>query len=90
MSKYLCVCVYVLWLLMVEQPQDSLQQPQRKMLRLVVLMLLLMPRLLLIQSASTALNCLPSPFLSLLPSSLLSSLLPLLAETSHAVLCTAL
>lgn len=79
---FVCVCVYVLWLLMVEQPQDSLQQPQRKMLQLVVLMLLLMPRLLLIQSASTALNCLPSPFLSLLPSSLLSSLLPLLAETS--------
>lgn len=53
---------------MLQQPQDSLQQPQRKMLQLVVLMLLPVPRLLLTQSAFTALNCLPSPFfLSYLP-----------------------
>ncbi|TNN86270.1 hypothetical protein EYF80_003355 [Liparis tanakae] len=46
---------------MLRQAEDSLQQPQRTMLRLVVLMLLPLPRLLLIQSARTALNRLPSP-----------------------------
>lgn len=45
------------------------------MLQLVVLMLVPVPRLPPIQSACTALNCLPSPFFP--PSSLLSSLLPL-------------
>ncbi len=71
---------------MLRQPQDSLQQPQRKMLQLVVLMLLACA------AAAThpvSLHCAelpPLPLLSFLPSSLLSSLLPLLARTSHAVL----
>lgn len=74
----ICVQIFArMWMiLMLQQPQDRLQQPQRKMLQLVVLMLLPVPRLLLIQSACTALNCLPSPFFLsyLLPFSPLSSL----------------
>lgn len=87
------VCVQIIvckWMiLMLQQPQDSLQQPQRKMLQLVVLMLLACA------AAAThpvSLHCAelpPLPLLSFLPSTLLSSLLPLLAQTSHAVLCSA-
>lgn len=84
-SRSVCVRICVCVMLMLRQPQDSLQQLQRKMLRLVVLMLLPVPRLLLIQSACTALNCLPSPLPYLLSSLSLSAL----AQTSHAVLCSA-
>ena len=81
------VCMWMV--LMLQQPQDSLQQPQRKMLQPVVLMLLACA------AAAThpvSLHCAelpPLPLLSFLPSTLLSSLLPLLAQTSHAVLCSA-
>lgn len=76
-SEGVCVPVAVCVGMTLRQPQDSLQQPQRKMLQLVVLMLLPVPRLLLIHTACTALNRLPSPFLlSYLLSYLLSPLSP--------------
>lgn len=57
---------------MLRQAEDSLRQPQRTPPPLVVLMLLPLPRLLLIQSARTALNRLPSPCLRTFLPSLLS------------------